>query len=101
MEQRCPKCGLICPPGTVYCDCGWDFAAGQLSAAGSGLEAKKLAAKAKASWLCPVLAWGSQMIFGLTLRSVNIPGMALFWLAAMLTQAALIIVGLYLGAKVL
>jgi hypothetical protein len=28
MLDDCPKCGLANPPGTRYCDCGYDFETG-------------------------------------------------------------------------
>ena len=30
MDQECPKCGMISPSGTRYCDCGYDFVAQQV-----------------------------------------------------------------------
>lgn len=30
MIGDCPKCGLACPPGTRYCDCGYDFETGRI-----------------------------------------------------------------------
>jgi hypothetical protein len=62
-------------------------------------QSRALAFKARLSWLFPVIAWGSQFVFALTLRGVR--GLALFWLTVMLAQGALIILGLYFGAKVL
>jgi hypothetical protein len=99
MDQTCPKCRLISPVGATRCDCGWDFAAGQLSAGASELQTRTTAATAKASWLCPLIAWGSQIVLALTLRGV--PGLGLLWLIAMLAQGVLIVLGLYFGAKVL
>jgi len=26
MDQKCPNCGLVNPPSTERCDCGWSFA---------------------------------------------------------------------------
>lgn len=31
MIQDCPKCRLTCPPGTRYCDCGYDFETGTVN----------------------------------------------------------------------
>lgn len=25
MVRDCPRCGLVCPPETIRCDCGYDF----------------------------------------------------------------------------
>ena len=58
-----------------------------------------VASCARASWLCPVIAWASQILFVLTLSGV--PGLGGFWLLMMVVQFVLIIAGLYLGAKVL
>jgi hypothetical protein len=30
MDQECPKCGMICPSTTRFCDCGYDFEAKQV-----------------------------------------------------------------------
>ena len=27
-SPKCPKCGLTNPPGSLRCDCGYDFASG-------------------------------------------------------------------------
>lgn len=99
MEQTCPKCRLISPAGTSRCDCGWDYAVGQLSPSAALVETRTAAARARASWLCPLSAWGSQIVLTLALRGV--PGLGLLWLVAMLVQGVLIILGLYFGAKVL
>ena len=101
MDGRCPNCGLINPPGAARCDCGYDFAAAAVppTPAERQAEAEALASKARASWLCPVAAWASQIVLHLTLRGV--PGLGPLWTLAMVVQFALIVGGLYLGAKVL
>ena len=58
-----------------------------------------MASMARRSWVCPLIAWGSQIVLHLTLRGVR--GTAPLWLLAMVAQFALIIAGLYFGAKVL
>jgi hypothetical protein len=99
VEQTCPKCRLISPAGTARCDCGWDFASGQLSAGAALAQSSTAASRAKWSWLCPLIAWVSQIALALALRGVR--GLALFWLMMLLVQGTLIILGFYFGAKVL
>ena len=31
MVRECPKCGLVNPPTTPRCDCGYEFASGQVT----------------------------------------------------------------------
>jgi hypothetical protein len=56
-----------------------------------------VAAKATTSWVCPVVAWASQVVF-LALR--GIPGLALVYLLIAVLQLVLIVAGLYLGVRV-
>jgi hypothetical protein len=54
---------------------------------------------ARFSWLCPLLAWGSQVVSALTLRGV--PDLGVFWLLLCIIQIGLLGAGLYLGITVL
>ena len=57
--------------------------------------AATIASRARASWVCPLIAWVSQFI----LASVPPRGLALLFLAAAIVQFVLIAAGIYLGAK--
>jgi len=97
MEQQCPRCRLINPPEAVRCDCGWDFLAGN-GAAARFSRSKSIADQAKASWVCPLVAWLSQFMIAMNMTGMR--GLGLFLLAAALVQLVLLVVGLVLGIKI-
>ena len=96
MDKRCPRCRLINPADAARCDCGWVFAAGTLDATLAAAQAAGAAPKATWSWLCPAIAWASQI--ALALARVRL---GTFGLVVMIVQGALLLAGLYLGGKVL
>ena len=87
------------PAGTARCDCGWDFAAARLSPGAALAQERTAAIRARASWLCPVIAWGSQFAIAMILRDARAPGW--FWMLITAAQGVLLMIGFYCGAKVL
>jgi hypothetical protein len=63
------------------------------------VEQSSIASRARASWLCPIIAWASQILFAMALRGVA--GLSVLWLLAAIAQLVLIVAGLYFGVKVL
>ena len=49
--------------------------------------------------MCPVLAWGSQLVFAAIPHDARVRGCV--WLPLTAAQGALLIIGLYCGGKVL
>lgn len=60
-----------------------------------------IARQARWSWLCPVIAWTSQIVLAIALRSVHGFAMGFFWTAVAVVQVILIGQGINLGVKVL
>jgi hypothetical protein len=54
-----------------------------------------------ASWLCPVLTWGSQILFAVLLGGQRDPGMAMVCFVLMLVQGLLLIAGTFFGVMVM
>jgi hypothetical protein len=54
MSQRCPNCKLTNPPGTLRCDCGYDFVAGKFPV--SALPARRSGRPRTAEFLSVFIA---------------------------------------------
>jgi len=57
--------------------------------------------RARLSWLFPLLAWGSQIVFTITLRHASGFAMGIFWTLVAVIQFVLLVAGLSLGIRVL
>ena len=65
------------------------------------VPAKKVAARAQASWLYPLIAWGSQLVLVPALSGVRGGAMiALVWLLAAALQLILFIIAIASGVRV-
>jgi hypothetical protein len=47
---ECPNCKLLNPPGTLRCDCGYNFATGEIQSDRRTLQTSRPANKALSSW---------------------------------------------------
>jgi hypothetical protein len=100
VEQRCPKCRLISPATATHCDCGWDFTSNSLTPAAAWAESRKYARYPLYSWLFPLIAWTSQLVFALSVAVLPDVAVALGF-AITIAQFVLIVYGLYFGMKAL
>jgi uncharacterized RDD family membrane protein YckC len=79
--ERCARCGLVSPPGSMRCDCGYDFAIGGVQALpeNQGLPLASLGDRLAARFIDGILGYGGLFFSAFFCRSVGFAASPVVW----------------------